>query len=194
MNAKQTMTAAHVKARELKGEFASYAEALAFCLRCAWSAAEATENGKMSFSTTDIPLAGLDDGELTALRDRVEAELAARAAARTAGPESQYCADIRNGCVDQEELGGYESHRRGKNWVATVVADKSQPGGLSRDFWAKASGSWRHLPADIKAGDVLEIAHEYTTGGGRCDKSRNYIKVVAVTESGLHFDDCGKPN
>lgn len=140
-------------------------------------------------------VAEMTDAELLALCEAVSAELKRReAAGEPEVPPGQYAAPVRDGCVSQADLGGFETHRRGQNWVATVRSDKTQPGGLARAFWAKASGSWRHLPEGLKAGDVLEVAHEYTTGSGRNDKDRNYVRVTAVTATLLHFDDCAKPS
>jgi hypothetical protein len=100
---------------------------------------------------------------------------------------------VKNGCVDQGPI-HYESHKRGRNWMATVTADKTKPGGLARSFWDKGTTSWRKLPAGLMAGDVVEVAGEYVTGGGRNDKDRIYIRIVAVEAGRLLYAVAEKPD
>lgn len=100
---------------------------------------------------------------------------------------------IRDGCIDQAEI-SYETHRRGKNWIATVVADKTQKGGLRRDFWTKTTTSWRRIPGNLQIGDVLEVAAEYVTGSGRNDKARVYRRVRTVGGGILTLEKVSKPD
>lgn len=90
--------------------------------------------------------------------------------------------------IDQREL-GYEDHRRGTNYIATVQFAPSQPGGLSREFWAKGSGSFRAVPDNLEIGDFIEVAHDYTSGCGNRSRKRDYYRIVSVSEGELEFTE-----
>ena len=86
-------------------------------------------------------------------------------------------------CIDSA-LVAFESHKRSKNWVANVDHDPKSPGGLSRDFWKRGSGSYVIVPEDLKEGDIIEFAAEYFSGGGRSNKNRKYMEVSAMSIEG----------
>lgn len=107
--------------------------------------------------------------------------------------KSRYIARIsgEDGVVAQEDLGSYESHRRGKNWVAVVVPDRSQPGGLSRVFLDRPRQEY--IATDFKVGDVLEIASDYTKASGKKVYSREYVLICQIADTILAAD-VPKPN
>jgi len=76
----------------------------------------------------------------------------------------------------------YETHKRGRSWIATVKKDRRAPGGLSREFWSRGSGKWAEMPLELGAGDVLEFAGDYYSGSCRKNASRKYVKVIVVTD------------
>jgi hypothetical protein len=76
------------------------------------------------------------------------------------------------------------STEAGSVWVARVTVIE---GRNVREFLKRASKtSWRVvLPKDLKAGDVIEFAHDYGS-----NKSRNYYTVAHIT-SDLHLEPGG---
>jgi hypothetical protein len=103
--------------------------------------------------------------------------------------ESSVCLDLRSYAVELGalvEVPGYESHKRGTNWMASVRPDPRSPGGLARDFWERGRGRYYYMvPAGLTPGDVLECGHDYTTGGGNRHRSREYGVVIEVTPERL---------
>jgi hypothetical protein len=91
---------------------------------------------------------------------------------------SDYAYAIEDGCVENLD---YEPHKRGKNWIATVVPNRAAPGGLERTFWTHGSGRWYKAPS-IMVGDVIEMGGDYYTGRGSARRARRYILVVRVEE------------
>lgn len=91
---------------------------------------------------------------------------------------SDYAYAIEDGCVENLD---YESHKRGTNWIATVTPNRAAPGGLDRVFWKHGSGAWYKAP-EIKAGDVIEMAGDYTSARGNRTRDRRYVLVVRVED------------
>lgn len=91
---------------------------------------------------------------------------------------------VAQGYIDQIDL-GFENHRRGTNYIATVKFNPSAPGGLDRNFWEKGSGSYRAIPDELEIGDFIEVAHDYTSSGGTRNRRRDFYRIVSVSESEL---------
>ncbi len=89
-----------------------------------------------------------------------------------------YAYAVEDGCVENLD---YEAHKRGKNWIATVKADRASPGGLAREFWRHGSGRWYKAPS-LTAGDVIEMGGDYYTGRGSARRDRRYVLVVRVDD------------
>ena len=81
------------------------------------------------------------------------------------------------------------THRRGRNWVAIVERDKSQPGGLDRCFLARAPAGRVHM-AGLDPGMWLEFAGDYYSCGGSKRPNRKYCRIVEVTSGFLVVQDC----
>lgn len=82
----------------------------------------------------------------------------------------------------------YETHKRGKNWAATVTKDPRSPGGLARTFWPRARGEWYYMvPADLQTGDVVEFGADYYKCSGRPSRTRVYGVVVAEGTESIDF-------
>lgn len=96
------------------------------------------------------------------------------------------------GYVDQRDL-SYEDHRRGTNYIATVSFNPASPGNLDRDFWGKGSGSFRAIPDSLKEKNVIEVAHDYTSGGGNKSRRRDYYMIVKITDDALFLTETEKP-
>lgn len=96
------------------------------------------------------------------------------------------------GYIDQKDL-NHEDHRRDTNYVAIVNFNPASPGNLDRDFWEKGSGSFRAIPDYLKEKDIIEVAHDYTSGGGNRSRRRNYYMIVKITDDALFLIEKEKP-
>jgi len=132
----------------------------------------------------------LTDEDLATLYTAIVAERERRTAAER--PPDAVVVTIDTGHVDQAII-GYEPHRRGSNWIATVTHDPASPGGLARTFWAKGSGSYRAIPETVAEGDIIEVAHDYTSGGGNRSRNRDYYRLWAVTSAEVILVATTKP-
>lgn len=93
---------------------------------------------------------------------------------------------IENGVIENIN---YESHKRGKNWVAIVAKNRSKPGGLERNFLDRVRGPYVR-PNGITAGTFLEFAGDYYSCGGHRSEKRKYYKVLDVSETEIRMDSC----
>lgn len=98
--------------------------------------------------------------------------------------------DIYQGHIDQSNL-VYETHDRGRNWVAVVSFDPGAPSELSREFWDR-NGKNAEVPRDLVGGALLEVAADYYTGSGTRKPRRRYYRVLEVGES-LLLKEITKP-
>lgn len=80
----------------------------------------------------------------------------------------------------------WESHSRGKNWLARITSNPTAPGGLEREFATKARGGLYYVLPDLAPGDAVEFGADYYTGKGRKQSERWYGFVVRVDR-----DDAG---
>lgn len=100
-----------------------------------------------------------------------------------------YAYPFEDGCAKNI---AYESHKRGKNWVATVRPNRAAPGGLDRVFWAHGSGAWYKAPPTFYRGDVVEMGGDYYSARGNVSRDRRYVLVVRVEKQffiGVHIGD-----
>lgn len=82
----------------------------------------------------------------------------------------------------------YESHKRGKNWMAVIAPDPRSPGGLARTFLPHARGEYYYLIEALKPGDVVEFGADYYTSSGRKSAARWYGVVRNVTEDKVEIE------
>jgi len=100
--------------------------------------------------------------------------------------------NIDKGYFDMAKI-GFQSHQRGRNWVATVEFDPASPGALRRDFWKRGSCTYVKVPDALAAGQVLEVGHDYYTCGGTRQPHRDYLRVVAISPDALELERCERP-
>lgn len=101
---------------------------------------------------------------------------------------------IENGCLTRVPC--WESHARGKNWLAVITPDPTAPGGFRRVFATAAKDDSYYLLPDWKPGDAVEFGADYYTGGGRKNSNRWYGYVVrqVLGENGTGYvvlHECG---
>ena len=139
--------------------------------------------------------------EAKAEQDRINAEEQATkdkdAAVRSAWrekyglEEDDIVLDVEDGALASVPSGCWESHKRGKNWLAIITVDPSKPGGFDRRFAEKAKGSSYYLLPDWQPGDALEFgADYYYSGGGRKSPTRWYgFYVRSFDGQGIDGED-----
>ena len=101
--------------------------------------------------------------------------------------------EIVDGVIEQMN---YESHKRGKNWVATVERNLQAIGGLDRDFW-KQRRQYATVPDDIAPGQWIELGGDYCSvwswlGGGNASRNRKYFRVGVVSDEVLEVEEVQK--
>ena len=77
----------------------------------------------------------------------------------------------------------FEKHYRGNNWLAVIDVDGTCPGGLSRQWLARAKGDCLYLIEQLKLFDAVEFGADYVTSMGRKRPHRFYGVIVAITET-----------
>lgn len=83
----------------------------------------------------------------------------------------------------------YESHRRGRNWMAVIQKDPKSPGGLARTFMEQARGEYFYLINGVKVGDPVEFGADYYSGSGKRSSTRWYGVVVALTDEEIVLEE-----
>jgi hypothetical protein len=83
------------------------------------------------------------------------------------------------------EVPVYESHKRGKNWLAVIQIDPTAPGGLRRTFQRRAYGDYFYMIDGLARGMAVEFGADYYTGVGRKHATRWYGVVRCVLKDGL---------
>lgn len=104
------------------------------------------------------------------------------------GDKSDYLVRIEDGAMANVPC--WESHKRGKNWFATVLPNPRSPGGLDRTFAAKARGDLYYIVPALDVGMAIEFGADYYTGSGRKNSERWYGFVVAQNAEGLLLRKC----
>ncbi len=75
-----------------------------------------------------------------------------------------FIGEVENGAMLTAPV--YESHRRGRNWMAVINADPSSPGGLSREFVERGKGKYYYIVDEDIVGKPVEIAgRDFARGG-----------------------------
>ncbi len=112
---------------------------------------------------------------------------AARRAERGCG-ENDIDITIENGALCSAPV--WETHSRGKNWMAIIQVDPRSPGGLKRDFADKAKGDCYYMLPSLAVGDAVEFGGDYISGGGKKTENRWYGFVVKVEPTYLVLRKC----
>jgi hypothetical protein len=97
--------------------------------------------------------------------------------------------EIEEGALSQVPV--WESHRRGKNWMAVIDRlDPKSPGGVARSFAEKAKGSFYYVLPPLSIGDAVEFGADYYTGSGKPSRDRWYGYVVRLDPDRLVLHKC----
>jgi hypothetical protein len=87
---------------------------------------------------------------------------------------------VEHGALREVPPGCFESHSRGKNWLATIQIDPRAPGGLARVFQPRGYGDFYYLTEGLLAGTAVEFGADYYSGGGHKRPNRWYGVVLEV--------------
>lgn len=98
--------------------------------------------------------------------------------------------EIEDGALAQIPGGMWESHSRGKNWLATITADPKSAGGLAREFADKAKGELFYILPSLSAGQAVEFGADYYSGRGRKSAKRWYGYVVRIDAERIVLHEC----
>lgn len=92
-----------------------------------------------------------------------------------------------DGCVVEPPV--YCDHPRGRNWAATVAADKGVQGGVRRDFWQRGPGYLRYVVPLLSEHAVVEFGADYVSTTPRRHPTRWYGVLVRREELLLVLED-----
>ncbi len=84
----------------------------------------------------------------------------------------------------------YETHRRGKNWMAILKKGKA-PRKPEREFQEKeiADGTAFYPIQNVHVGDILEFGADYITSGGHREGNRKYFRVLEKEEDYIEVEE-----
>ena len=121
------------------------------------------------------------DAAVKAENDAKEARrLALRAALALNEEDGDESFCVEDGCLARVPV--WESHSRGKNWLAVITTDPTKPGGLDRDFAAKAKGDLYYILPALTPGQAIEFGGDYYSGRGSKSAKRWYGYFVRMAE------------
>jgi len=130
---------------------------------------------------------------------KVEAAKRAKEAAEKSEAERRAALGLRPGDIDFDVDAGaltevpdglWQTHKRGRNWFATITVDPGSPGGLARSFAAKAKGDYFYVLPTLLVGEAIEFGADYYTGSGKKSASRWYGYVVSVSPERVVLHEC----
>ena len=82
----------------------------------------------------------------------------------------------------------YESHRRGKNWMAVIAPDPAAPGGVARTFVPRGRGRYYYIVSADLVGQPVEVGADYISSGGKRSPKRWYGVVRALTSEEIRIE------
>lgn len=87
----------------------------------------------------------------------------------------------------------YETHLRGRNWLAVIWAEPLLPGGTGRKFMPRARGEFLYMVHTLSVHDPVEFGADYVTSLGRKHQRRWHGVVRALTDSRIEIEQVGSP-
>lgn len=81
----------------------------------------------------------------------------------------------------------YETHSRGKNWMAAINRDPAKPSGLERSFFptARGGGYYRLNQEIAPVPFAVEFGADYYSGRGKATRTRVYGVVTEIRVDAL---------
>ena len=87
------------------------------------------------------------------------------------------------------EVPVYESHGRGKNWLAKITTDPNSPGGIAREFVPKAKGEFFYLIEGLEESIAVEFGADYYSSSGKKNPKRYYGVIIKVETDGIEIEE-----
>lgn len=85
----------------------------------------------------------------------------------------------------------YETHFRGKNWLAVIWAEPLLPGGTGRKFMPRARGEFLYMVHTLSLHDPVEFGADYVTSLGKKHQKRWHGVVRTLTEKSIEIEQLG---
>lgn len=95
--------------------------------------------------------------------------------------ELLYSGAIEDGAMIDAPI--YESHKRGRNWMAVIAPDPAAPGGVARKFVMRGHGRYYYIVGRDLIGKAVEFGADYYSSSGRKKSCRWYGVVLTLTDS-----------
>lgn len=140
-------------------------------------------------AVADAEVMRLDAERIEARRIAAEAEAQRRADLGMEDGDDDFT--VEDGALTQVPPGLWETHKRGKNWMATIAVDPKAPGGLARDFAEKAKGESFYILPSLAIGQAVEFGADYYSGSGKPSRTRWYGYVKSINADRLILHECG---
>jgi hypothetical protein len=98
------------------------------------------------------------------------------------------CLPIEEGYLTEAPV--FETHKRGKNWMALISNDPKSPGGIGRKFFERGNGKYIYDTSAVELYMPLEFGADYYSGGGNKQACRRYGVVLVKQENRLEIQLC----
>lgn len=82
----------------------------------------------------------------------------------------------------------YETHKRGKNWMAIINVSPTSPGGLGRIFIKKGQGPYYYMTNKLKLGMPVEFGADYYNAKGSRSVKRWYGVIRELTNTKITIE------
>jgi hypothetical protein len=81
----------------------------------------------------------------------------------------------------------YETHKRGKNWMAVIASDPGSLGGTRREFCKRGNGAYYYIVTPELVGKAVEFGADYYSGSGNKSARRYYGVVLSLTDTEMRI-------
>ncbi len=84
----------------------------------------------------------------------------------------------------------FESHQRGRNWLARISVDPSSPGGMGREFLPRARGDFLYTVEALELYDAVEFGADYYSQSNNVTRKRWHGVVMGISEGMITLEKC----
>lgn len=87
----------------------------------------------------------------------------------------------------------FETHRRGRNWMATINENPRAPWGIERKFIPRGKGRFLYIVGESLVGSPIEFGADYFSGSGNRTPKRWFGVVREVTPDKIVIEEFSSP-